>query len=301
MTFPKPRGKHARPKSHSVGRTTYVLAGSAAIAATPLVAGSSALAADSSALAGTGVITMIHAVPGLVADVSLDGKQVLTDFTASRVTDPVTLSAGEHTVQLTAANGPDAGDTVLTTKLDILAGTTSTAVVGLNVSGVPKAFVFPELPVSVPNGKAAVIVRAVAATGPVKMTVDGAALPGPALANGDSTEADIAPGSHHVVVKSPSGATVLSAESAPLQADRVTTLYLTGSAKHKSLTWVATSRLAASPVPLITVPTGDGSTVHAVMTSRENVTTGTAALIAGASGIATFALVRRRARPRAVT
>ena len=50
MTFPKPRGKHARPKSHTVGRTTYALAGSAAIAATPLVASSAARAADTPAL-----------------------------------------------------------------------------------------------------------------------------------------------------------------------------------------------------------------------------------------------------------
>jgi hypothetical protein len=299
MTFPKPRGKHARPKSHTVGRTTYALAGSAAIAATPLVASSAARAADTPALDGTGVVTMIHAVPGLVADVSVDGKQVLTNFTASRVTDPITLSAGKHTVKLTAENGAKAGDTVLTTNLDITAGTTSTAVVGLSASGAPKAFVFPEMPVSIPSGKATAIFRAVAATGPVTMVIDGAALPGAPLGNGASAQAVVAAGSHQVVVKNASGATVLGAQSAPLQADRVTTLYLTGSAQAKTLSWVATTRLASSLIPLNAVPTGDGSTVRAAMTTREDIPTGTAGLVAGAAGLATFALIRRRSRPRA--
>ncbi len=132
-----------------------------------------ALATETPALDGTGVVTLVHAVPGLIADVSVDGSVVLTGFTASRVTNPVTLSAGKHTVSLKADNGPDAGKVVLTATLNITAGTTSTAVVGLTPSGAAKAYVFPEMPITVPSGQAAVVIRHVADTGVVKLVVDG--------------------------------------------------------------------------------------------------------------------------------
>jgi hypothetical protein len=257
-----------------------------------------ALATETPALDGTGVVTLVHAVPGLIADVSVDGSVVLTGFTASRVTNPVTLSAGKHTVSLKADNGPNAGKVVLTATLNITAGTTSTAVVGLTPSGAAKAYVFPEMPITVPNGQAAVVIRHVADTGVIKLVVDGSTLPG-TLANGATANADTAPGTHHVVVESTSGALILSAQSAPLQADRVTTLYLTGSQQDKTLAWVATTRLASSLTSLSAVPTGDGSTEHSLMTSRTDVPTSEAAIIALALGAGAYVLTRRRAFPRA--
>ncbi len=257
-----------------------------------------AMATTAPALAGTGVVTLVHAVPGLIADVSVDGSVVLTGFTASRVTNPVTLSAGEHTVSLKADNGPNAGKVVLTATLNIIAGTTSTAVVGLTPSGAPKAYVFPEMPITVPNGQAAVVVRHVADTGAIKLVVDGSTLPG-SLANGATETTDTAPGTHHVVVESTAGATILTAQSAPLQADRVTTLYLTGSQADKTLAWVATTRLASSLTSLSAIPTGDGSTEHTLMDTRVDVPVGTAALIALALGAGAYVLTRRRAFPRA--
>ncbi len=301
MSSRKPRGKHARPPSRHLSRTTYALAGTTVIVATPLVGAVSAGAAEPAAIAGTGSVTMVHAVPGLVADISVDGKEVLKDFTASRVTDPVTLSAGPHTVAVKADNGPSAGKTVLTATLDIAAGSTSTAVAGLAPDGSPKAFLFPETAQPVPNGKAGVVIRTVGATGPVTMVVDGAPLP-TSLPSGGSFTADLAPGAHSVLVRDTStGAVVLAAQSAPLQADRVTTLYLTGSAKDKTLSWVATTRLASSVVPLNTVPTGDGSTASTFVTTRDSVDLGAAAGLAGAAGLATFAVLRRRARPGTAT
>ena len=271
----------------------------AALTSLPLLAPSAALATATPALDGTGVVTLIHAVPGLVADVSVDGKVALTGFTASRVTDPVTLSAGEHTVTIKADNGPDTGKVVLTATLNIIAGTTSTAVVGLTPSGAPKAYVFTEMPIAVPNGQAAVVVRHVADTGAIKLMVDGAALPG-SLANGASVTTDTAPGTHHVVVETAAGTTILSAQSAPLQADRVTTLYLTGSQSDQTLAWVATTRLASSLTSLSAIPTGDGSTEHILMTNRTTVPIGTAALVALTLGAGAFFLTRRRALARVV-
>ena len=297
MGIGRPRGAHARPRSIATLRAAAVGASVAALTSLPLLAPSAALATATPALDGTGVVTLIHAVPGLVADVSVDGKVAITGFTASRVTDPVTLSAGEHTVTIKADNGASAGMVVLTATLNVIAGTTSTAVVGLTPSGAPKAYVFPEAPISVPNGQAAVVVRHVADTGAVKLMVDGAALPG-SLANGATETTNASPGTHHVVVLSAAGATILSAQSAPLEADRVTTLYLTGSQQDKTLAWVATTRLAASLTSLSAIPTGDGSTEHILMTSRAEVPIGTAALVAIALGAAAFFLTRRRALAR---
>jgi hypothetical protein len=297
MGIARPRGAHARPRSIVALRAVALVAGVAALTSLPVLSPAAALATSTPALDGTGVVTLIHAVPGLIADVSVDGKVALTGFTASRVTDPVTLSAGEHTVTLKADNGPDAGKVVLTAKLNIIAGTTSTAVVGLTPSGAPKAYVFPEMPISVPNGQAGVVVRHVADTAAIKLMVDGATLPG-SLANGATETTDATPGTHHVVVESTAGTTILTAQSAPLEADRVTTLYLIGSQQDKSLAWVATTRLASSLTSLSAIPTGDGSTEHVLMTNRAEVPLGTAALVAVALGAGAFFLTRRRALAR---
>ena len=61
------------------------------------------------------------------------------------------------------------------------------------------------MPITVPNGQAAVVIRHVADTGVIKLVVDGATLPG-TLANGATENADTAPGTHHVVVESTAGA-----------------------------------------------------------------------------------------------
>jgi hypothetical protein len=292
-------GKHrAAVQTAASRRGSLIFAGCGVAAVAGLAVSGQASAADTPALAGTGIVTMIHAVPGLVADVSVDGKQVLTGFTASRVTDPVTLSAGTHTVALKADNGTAAGKTVLTTKLDITAGSTSTAVAGLSPAGAAEAFFFPETVIPVPSGQAAVVMRNVAATGPVKIVVDGKQFGG-TLASGAVASADVAPGTHQVVVQSAEGGTILSSQSAVVQGDRITTLYLTGSQSARDLSWVATTRLASSLIPLSTIPTGDGSTVVAAMTSRSNISVGTAGTISVILGATAYLILRRRARPSA--
>lgn len=301
MSIRTTKGAHRRPRSRHVSRSTFVLASAATFALAPMVAPARALATGAPALAGTGVVTLIHAVPGLTADVLVDGKTVLTGFTAARVTDPVTLSAGKHTVTLKADNNGTPGKTLLTVPLEIVAGTTSTAVVGLTPDGTPKAYLFPESPVPVPNGQAGVIMRDVAAAGPVKLVVDGTALATGPLSDGESTTSDSTPGTHHVLVQSDSGSTVLGTQPAALQAGRVTTLYLIGSEKDNSLAWVATTRLASAVVPLSGIPTGDGSTAQTPMTSHPQVPYAPAAEIAAAVGAGVFILSRRRARARAGT
>ncbi len=300
MKIRSTRGAHAKPPSKGVRRALLVVTGAAALIALPLVAPISAVATGTPTLSGTGVITLIHAVPGLVADVAVDGKTVLTGFTSSRVTDPVTLSAGSHTVTLKADNGPNAGKIVLRAPLDIVAGTTSTAVVGLTPSGQPKAFVFPEMPIPVPAGKAGVVIRHVADSGPVTLTVDGSVLPIGALSNGSSITTNAPAGTHQVVVKSATGTTELGAQPATLQADRVTTLYLIGDPKAQTMSWLATSRLASSLTSLSAIPTGDGSTAKPLMTDRASVSVGAAAAIAATMGAAAFLITRRRARQGAV-
>jgi hypothetical protein len=57
--------------------------------------------------------------------------------------------------------------------------------------------------------------------------------------------------------------------------------------------------LASSLIPLSTIPTGDGSTVVASMTSRANVGVGTAGTISVIMGAAAYLIMRRRARPSA--
>ena len=61
-----------------------------------LLAPAPASAADS----GDAQLTVVHGVRGLVADVRLDGELVLSGFAPERVTDPLPVPAGRHSLQV---------------------------------------------------------------------------------------------------------------------------------------------------------------------------------------------------------
>lgn len=244
----------------------------------------------------TGRLTVVHGLRGLVADVSVDGKSVLQDFTDARVTDPLTLAAGRHTVAATNANSNPSA-VILSTQIQVQAGSVQTAVLGLTADGLKKAFVFPEPAMNLGDAQAGLMVRHAAAVAGVRIFVDGKQLSAQPLTDGGSTDETIAAGTHQILVRSTNGGIVLAQQALTLPVGQITTLYLTGNQRLGTVSWVATVRSPQIEAALRSVPTGDGSTVaRAANNTLVALWSGLAvALLAGGS-VAGF---RRRRTPRA--
>ncbi len=200
----------------------------------------SAAAATGDNAATDGQVTIVHGVRGLLADVSVDGKAVLSSFSPERVTDPLALPAGRHTVQV-RRHGDTAGKPIVTGTLSVRAGAHLTVAVGLTTGGRPVMTAFRDDDlgnlVSAASGSA-VVVRDVADAPKLRVTVGSAAL-APVTSPGQ-VNTSVPPGSHAVSVRDAStGATLLPAAQVPTQARTVTALYLIGSTGDHSLDWLA--------------------------------------------------------------
>lgn len=216
--------------------------------AAALTVGAPAMAAVSA----TGQVVIVHGVRGLVANVDVDGSRALSAFQPERTTDPLKLTAGNHTVAVRAANDPAAAP-LLQQTLTVPAGGLVSAAVGLTADGKPSLTLFNERGPAVPAGKARLVVRHIAAAPTVQVTVDANPL-SPALSGGPSQGvSDLAPGNHAVAVLGPNGEPVIASQNVPLRAGTVTTIYLIGSQAEGTLTWLA--RVSDSRA-LAGVPTG---------------------------------------------
>lgn len=216
--------------------------------AAALTVGAPAMAAVSA----TGQVVIVHGVRGLVANVDVDGSRALSAFQPERTTDPLKLTAGNHTVAVRAANDPAAAP-LLQQTVAVPAGGLVSAAVGLTPTGQPSLTLFNERGPAVPAGQARLVVRHIAAAPTVQVTVDAKPL-SPALSGGPRQSlSDIAPGNHAVAVVGPDGSPVLAAQNVPLRAGTVTTIYLIGSQAEGTLTWLA--RVSDSRA-LAGVPTG---------------------------------------------
>ncbi len=243
--------------------------------------------------ASTAQVVVVHGLRGLVADVQVDGKQVLQSFAPARVTDPLSLPPGKHRIVVYRdTNGKPVGPAVLDTTVALPAGTT-TAAVGLTATGSPSLFGYPDATSLPAAGQAEFVVRNIAA-GPA-VSVSGTGGITQLVPNGGQMQTSAAPGRTTVEVRDPKGQLLMPTQNLPLAAGEVTTLYLTGSQSAETLAWLATSRPAVSTA-LRVVRTGDGS----VFGQRTRAMSVSGPLLAAAACAAAALGVRRRrtAAPR---
>lgn len=232
--------------SHSLRVTRMMLL--AAVAATVLLPGAPATATTNRA-AAPAMVSIVHGVRGLVADVRVDGKLVLSGFAPQRVTDPIALPAGAHRVQIWTTGSPASAKPALDTSVTVTAGSHATLAVGLNSQGSPQITAYDDKLAPADAGAAAFAVRNIAATPPVRVTVDGKVV-AEAISAPQQKVTAVAAGSHTVAVLPASGDTPLfPPQSVPTVAGRAMALYLIGSAKDNSLGWVA------QPIRPISAPT----------------------------------------------
>lgn len=216
------------------------------VAATVFVPGGPATGAAAAASA-PGMITVVHGVRGLVADVRLDGKLVLNGFAPQRVTEPMAIPAGRHRVQIWPSGAAASSKPALDSLVNVVAGAHATLAVGLSSQGSPQITPFDDNLAPATAGATPFAVRNIAATPAVQVTLD-AKVVAKAIVAPQQAVTSVSPGTHTVAVLPPaSGSPLFPPDSVPTVAGRAMALYLIGSVKDNSLGWVAQTIRTASP------------------------------------------------------
>jgi hypothetical protein len=203
-----------------------------------------------------GVVTLVHGVRGLVADVYLDGALVLETFQPERTTDPLQIPAGDHTVEVRSAGQAVASEPLLTATLSVVAGSNVSATVHVDADGAPALTAFTDDVQPTPAGQGRLAVRHVAAAGPLDVAVGGEPVAS-ALANGTESVQSLAAATYPVTVTS-GGEEVIPATDLPLAAGSLTAIYLIGAAADDSLTWLVASIPTTAVAPQVINSGTDG-------------------------------------------
>lgn len=144
----------------------------------PVIAVSAALtvAAFSSTpanAADTAAIYVVQGLPGVSADISVDGAVVATGVAAAKVVGPLSVGPGSHTATVTVQ-----GSQVAAASMTAKAGDSTDLVVHLptDPKGKPIITAYDNDVSTVPRGKARLAVAHTAAVGPADIRVDGKVL-----------------------------------------------------------------------------------------------------------------------------
>lgn len=147
-------------------RLRAVLAAAGVFAAT----GAATLPAQA---ASTATVTVVHGIPDTPVDVYVDGKQAISDFTFKTVTDPISLPAGSHDIQVRPAGAAAGSKPILQLSPDLPAGANATVVAYLTADGKPALKPFVNPTTAVPDGMGRLVVRHTAAAPAVDILAGG--------------------------------------------------------------------------------------------------------------------------------
>ena len=250
------------------------------------------LAPPAQAADGDAVLTVVHGVRGLVADVRMDDKLVLSGFAPERVTDPLTVPAGPHHLQAWPSGAAAGTPAVVDQTITLTPGEHATAGIGLDAAGKPTITVFHDDGLLADSGSTAVVARGLAAAGPMKVVAGDRTIT-TSLTPGAQQVQQVPPGTYPVTVSPADGsASSVPSQDVPLVAGRATVLYLIGSQTDNTLGWVAQTVLPSAASAPLRIDTGLG----AVPTAGDGTTT---ALVLGlpTALLAAVALRRRRVLP----
>jgi len=218
------------------------------VLAAMLLTGAVLSGATSASADDTAHISVLHAVPGVTVDVYANGDELLSDFAAGTLTDPVSLPAGSYDLLVTAVDaGPD-GDAVIEAKgVQVPAGANITVVAHLNSEGDPVLTPFVNDTSASAKG-ARLTVRHVAAAPEVDIRAGGAVVV-ESLANPKEASLDLAPGTVSAdVVAAGTDTVVLGPADVTLKQDQLTVVYAWGSLEADNLA-LATQQVTLTADP----------------------------------------------------
>jgi Domain of unknown function (DUF4397) len=242
----------------------------------------------------TGLVTVVHGLRGIVADVYVDNTLALPAFEPERVTDPVPLPAGQHHIDIRVTGKPANAAPDVSGDVEVLAGVRQSVVAHLSEAGTPTLTAYLDNLSAVPAGQARAVVRHTAAAPAVDVgldqTVVAAALTEPA-----GTTATVPAGTYQISVWQPGTRTALAApQSATLNEGAATVMYLIGSAQANTLAWVA-EQIPDLATPPNQIQTGDsGLAAGAGGRTFPYASLAVGVGVAGAAVIATTGVRRRR-------
>lgn len=245
------------PRTPRALRALPAVLGVGAALALPLVAAPAALAQE--APAAPAQLTVVHGVRGLVADVRLDDKLILSGFAPERVTETLAVPAGQHHLQAWPSGAAASSTPVVDTQITLEPGEVATAGIGLDTSGKPVVTVFDDRGLLPSSGSTALAVRSLADSDPVKVVAGDLTL-STGLAPTQGSAQQVQPGTYPVSVLPAQGTTpVVPPQDVPVAAGRAVVLYLIGNQQDQTLGWVAqTVRLDAAASAPLRVDTGVG-------------------------------------------
>ena len=222
----------------------------------------------------TSQVSVVHAIPGAVVDVYINGALALEDFEPGTVTDELTLPAGEYDLSVFPADADTTSTGAIAQAEDVSvpAGINASIVANLTAEGEPTLNVFVNDTSAVDHTEARVTVRHTAAAPAVDVFVDGAAT-FEDLTNPNEATAVIPEGTYEIAVSvadTPVEDAVIGPVDLDFPGDTLSIVYAIGSAADGTLgAVVQTVALGTDgPGPDPTEPTEERSTSRLAGDSR---------------------------------
>jgi len=202
----------------------------------------------------TSQVTVVHGLRGQVVDVYLDGTRLLESFQPDRLTDPMTVTAGKHHLDLRSGGSDPASTPKASIDLPIPANQNLAVVAHYGADGQSWAVTVYSNDVPVAGaGAGAVVFRNDAAGSPVDIAVDGATLVNALVSPGESRQS-LGEGVRSVSVNTTGAGVLVPANDVTVATDGVTYLYLVGSGT--GVTWLS-QRVEAARVAPARISTGN--------------------------------------------
>jgi hypothetical protein len=213
------------------------LVAAVAVAFTVAVVGVGAHPGVVSAQGDPAEILVVHALPGVAADVYLDGVLLAHEALAGAVVGPLQAEVGSREVTVFAAvdSPPAAADeradaALVAGRPDTRPGELVSVVVHLDAGGAPTVSTFLDDRTPTAPGQGRVSLRHVAAAPPLDVVVNGASVPGlTGVDNGEAATIDLAAGRYPTAVAA-AGTTEVLADAPIVARDGIrTVVYAIGS------------------------------------------------------------------------
>jgi hypothetical protein len=245
------------------------------------------------AQAPTGLVTVVHGLRGVVADVYVDNTLVLPAFQPERVTDPVALPAGEHHVDIRVTGKPADATPDVSADVDVKADARQSVVAHLNAGGSPTITAYLDDMSPVAAGQTRAVVRHTAAAPAVDVGLDQIVVAA-GLSEPGSATAVVAPATYEVSVWRAGTQSPLAApQPATLSEGAATVMYLIGSAQTNTLSWVA-EQIPDLATPPNRIQTGDSGLAADNGSSFPVLPVTIAVGVAGTAAVVAADVTRRR-------
>jgi hypothetical protein len=207
-----------------------------------------------------GSVRVVHGLRGLVADIYLDGNLALATFQPERSTDPLSIPAGAHLVEIRTAGAAKSDTPLLAQNVTVPAGFEGSLIAHLGADGNPTLTAYADDLTSVPAGQTRVVVRhSAAADGVVVLFNDQPAI---ASLSPDAEGTDVLAAGDYEVAVTPlaGGAPLATPQDVQLDEGTANFMYLIGSQADGTLGWAAVQVKDLQTAPAV-IQTGDGSSL----------------------------------------